>query len=246
MRKSLLLTCLFLFPFLIFSQEAVKKADSASAGRLYLDVSGGLSLPLGSYANGDVKNSGSGFANPGFLAQLNLDWIGKNNFGLGLQYTFQMNPLKSSVKNDTLVGMYQPLGTGSWSNHYLMTGVVFLKFIHKFYIEGKTLIGFVLSSSPVFNTVDPVYKTPSTNRGTGIAFGVQMGAGYAVSPRLTVKASLEYLIGNPKIHHQYGAQPVGIDTLTGAIIYSAPLNMETKRTVSALLVKAGIVVKLSK
>jgi len=62
MRKILLLNCLLFLPFLIFSQELTKKADSVKAGGLYLDVSGGLSLPLGSYANADVKNPGSGFA----------------------------------------------------------------------------------------------------------------------------------------------------------------------------------------
>ena len=245
MRKSLLLSCILFLPVLIFSQENVKKTDSTKAGKLYIDASGGLSLPLGSYANTDVKNSGSGFASPGFLAQFNLDWISKDNYGLGLQYTFQFNSLKSSVKNETLSGMNQALGTGSWSNHYLMTGLVVLKFVHKVYIEGKALIGVILSSSPVFKTVDPVYKTPSTNIGTGFAYGVQMGAGYAVSPRVTVKASLEYLIGNPKIHRQYAAQQT-LDTVTGTLIYSAPVTMETKRIVSALLVKAGIVVKLSK
>jgi len=244
MTKILLLTCLLFLPFLIFSQEKVKTADPDSAGGLYLDVSGGLSFPLGSYANADVKNSGSGFANRGFLAQVNLDWIGKDNYGIAVQYTFQMNPLKSSVKNDTLVEMYQPLGTGSWSNHYLMTGLVFLKFIHKFYLEGKALIGIVLSSSPVFKTVDAGSHNPSNNTGTGLAWGVQLGAGYAVSPRVTVKASLEYLRGNPKIHYQNAQQT--FDTLTGTLIYSSPVTMETKRTVSALLVKAGIVIKLSK
>jgi opacity protein-like surface antigen len=246
MTKILLLTCLLFLPFLIFSQEKVKKANSDSTGRIYLDASGGLSLPLGSYANTDVKNSGSGFASPGFLAQVNLDWIGKDNYGLGLQYTFQHNALKSSVKNDKLSDMQtgQVIGVGSWTNHYLMAGLVVLKFIHKFYIEGKALFGVVLSSSPIFKTVDPIYKTPSTNIGTGFAYGVQLGAGYAVSPRITVKANIEYILGNPKIHRNYGAQYYVNDT--GAIIYTPPLNVETKRTVSALLIKAGIVVKLSK
>jgi hypothetical protein len=245
MTKILLLTCLFFLPFLIFSQEKVKKANADSAGKIYLDASGGISVPLGSYAKADVKNSSSGFATPGFLAQLNFDWIGKDNYGLGLQYTFQYNPLKSSVKNDTLSGIGEAIGMGSWSSHYLMAGLVFLKFIHKVYLEGRALIGIVLSSSPLFKTIDPVYHTPSTNMGIGLAYGIQVGAGYTVSPRVTVKASLEYLIGNPKIHHQYGAQQT-LDTVTGTLIYSAPVTMETKRIVSALLVKAGIVVKLSK
>ncbi len=244
MRKILLLNCLLFLPFLIFSQEAVKKADSVLASRLYLDVSGGVSIPMGYFARDDVKFGGSGFATPGFLAQLNLDWIAKYNYGLALQYTFQRNPLKSSVRNDTLEGMGQPIGTGSWTNQYLMAGIAFMLYIHKVYIEGRALFGFILSSSPVFRTTDPFYKTLSTNTGTGFAYGIQLGAGYDVSRRVTVKANIEYIIGNPKIHRQYGAQYYVNDT--GAIIYSPPLNFETKRTVSALLVKAGIVIKLSK
>ncbi len=248
MSKIFLLTSLYLLPLLVFSQgTAVKKADSASAksGGLYLDLSGGLSLPMGYYARKDVKFGGSGFATPGFLGQINLDWIGKDNYGPALQYTFQRNSLKSSVKNDTLSGMSQAVGTGSWTNHYLMVGVVFLNFIHKVYVEGRGMLGVILSSSPLFSTVDPVYQTPSTNTGIGLAYGAQFGIGYKVSPKVTVKASVEYILGTPKIHHQYGAQQT-FDTITGTLVYSAPMTIETKRTVSALLVKAGIVVKLSK
>jgi len=125
-----------------------------------------------------------------------------------------------------------------------MAGVAFMMFIHKVYIEGKALFGFILSSSPVFRTTDPFYKTLDSNTGTGYAYGIQLGAGYDVSRRVTVKANIEYIIGNPKIHRQYGAQYYMNDS--GTLIYSPPLNFDTKRTVSALLVKAGIVIKLSK
>jgi opacity protein-like surface antigen len=246
MRKFFLLICLSFMPFLIFSQETKKKSDSASTSRIYLDVSGGISLPMGSFAKSDLENSGSGFATQGFLAQVNLDWIGKSDYGLAVQYTFQRNPLKSSVKKDTLSGMNEPLGTGAWTSHYLMAGIVVMKFIHKVYIEGRALIGVILSTSPVFNTIDPLYKTEDSNTGTGFAYGIQLGAGYAVSPRVCVKANIEYLVGNPAIHHQYGAQVIGVDTTTGRFIYSAPITYETKRTISALLLKAGIVIKLSK
>jgi hypothetical protein len=245
MRKILLLNCLLFLPFLIFSQEAVKKADSALASRLYLDVSGGMSIPMGYFARDDVKFGGSGFATPGFLVQVNLDWTGKSNSGLAFQYTFQRNSLKNSVKNDTLPGMSKAVGTGSWTNHYLMAGLVFLHFIHNVYVEGKGMLGVVLSSSPLFNTVDPVYQTPSTNTGVGPAYGAQFGVGYRISPQVTMKASVEYILGNPKIHHQYGAQQT-FDTITGTLVYSPPVTIETKRTISSLFIKAGIVIKLSK
>jgi opacity protein-like surface antigen len=244
MRKIFLLTFLLILPFLIFSQEAVKKTESPATEGLYLDASAGGAFPMGFYAKSDIKNSNSGFATNGFLAQFNLDWLGKDNYGLGLQYTFQYNPFKNSVKNDTLTGMSQALGTGSWTNHYLMAGLVVLKFFHKVYFEGKILAGVILSSSPLFKTIDAQTHNPSNNTGTGFAWGVQVGAGYAVSPRVTLKASIEYLTGNPKIHHQSVQQT--LDTITHTINYSAPINIDTKRTVSALLVKAGIVVKLSK
>jgi opacity protein-like surface antigen len=246
MKSNLLLFCLLLISFTGFSQEAAKKEDAPRTGGLFLDGSLGVSLPTGSFAGDDVKSSSSGFATTGFAAQLNFDWIGNNHFGLGLQYTFQNNPLKSSVSNDTLSGMSQALGTGSWSSHYLMAGVSYLTFIHRFYIEGRGLIGFVASSSPVFRTTDPATQSSSTNWGIGLAYGIQLGAGYAISPRVTVKASIEYLAGTPKIHHQYGAQVVEIDSVTGQFIYSAPVTVETKRTLSAFLVKAGVVLKLSK
>ena len=96
----------------------------------------------------------------------------------------------------------------------------------------------------LFKTIDAQTYNPSNNIGTGFAWGIQVGTGYAVSPRVTLKASIEYLAGNPKIHHQSVKQD--LDTITHTISYSAPITKDTKRTVSALLIKAGIVVKLSK
>jgi opacity protein-like surface antigen len=245
MKKNFLLIFFSFLPFLIFSQETKKKSDTASTSRIYLDVSGGLSFPTGAFAQSDLNNTEAGFATQGFGAQVNLDWIGKSDFGLAVQYTFQNNPLKSSVKNDTLSGMGSPLGTGSWNNHYLLAGLVFMKFIHKVYIEGRSLIGVVLSSSPVFNTIDPVYKTQNSNTGTGFAYSLQVGAGYAVSQRLSVKVNIEYLAGAPAIHRQYGAQYT-YDTIRQTLIYSPPITFDTKKTISTLYIKAGLVIKLSK
>jgi len=244
MRTFSLLLIIFFLPF-IGSPQIVTKTDSTNKSKIYLDISFGSSIPMGYYARKDINFGGSGFATPGFLAQINLDWIGKSNSGLAIQYTYQKNDLISSIKNDTLKETYKAVGTGSWTNHYLMAGLVYLHSIDKVYVEGRALIGIVLSSSPLFNTVDPFDYTSSTNLGVGMAFSAQFGVGYKISPKVTVKANVEYTLANPQIHHQYGAQQ-SYDSITKQIIYSPPITVETKRTVSALLIKAGIVIKLSK
>jgi hypothetical protein len=243
MKTIVLLSCFLVSSILVFSQDAVKKTDKPKSGGLYMDASAGMSFPLGDYASTDVKHEGSGAKN-GFLGQVNLDWMGKNNWGLGIQYTFQYNKLQSSVENETLTGMNEALGSGAWTNHYLMAGLTYLNFFKKVYFEGKGLFGFVASSSPLFKTTDPDTKKTSSNVGVGIAYGIQFGAGYAVSKRVTVKASVEYLAGIPKINKQSVYQTY--DTAIQQYVYSAPVTVDTKRNVSAFIVKAGVVVRLSK
>ena len=239
----------FLISFLllsscIFSQETPSTSTSPSTQGIYFDASGYFSIPLGAYKN-SKNNDVSGFANPGFLAQLNLDWIGEHDYGLAFQYTLQYNPLNKAGKNDTIHDMSQPLGTKGWTNHYLTAGIVVMKETGKFTIEGKVLGGVVLSSSPVFRTIDPVSHNASDNTGIGFALGGGLSAGYAVTPRVKVKVSIEYLQGYPKIHKN-GAQPVAVDSITGNFIYSAPVLVETKRVISSFNIGAGVLVKISK
>jgi opacity protein-like surface antigen len=244
MKNFYLLVAFLFLSLFASSQEPAPKVKPGSTQGLYLEPAIGFSLPIGAYGANKIDDV-SGFASPGFLARLNLDWVGQKDYGLAVQYTFQSNALDKSVKNDTLVGMAEPLGTKGWKNHYLIAGLVIMKSPGKFVIEGKALGGIVLSSSPVFRTMDPIFKTSSSNTGTGFAFGVQLGAGYAIAKHVSLKVSVEYLQGYPKIHRQYGAQVIGIDN-DGHLIYSAPLNKETKRTISSFNIDAGLLIKLSK
>jgi opacity protein-like surface antigen len=210
---------------------------------LYLDFSVGLALPLGDYASTDVKNENAGFATPGSIVQVNFDWLGKSDFGLAIQYSYQRNAISGSVKDDTLVGLNQPIGTGSWTNHYIMAGAGIIHFVDKVYFEGRALIGFIISSSPVFRTMDPVSHNVSSNVGTGIAYGLQFGAGYALNPKVTLKANIEYTFGKPGINKQYQGEQV-LDTITGTLMPSSVVKIQTKRPVSTFMIKAGVVIKL--
>ena len=72
-----------------------------------------------------------------------------------------------------------------------------------------------------------------------------MGVGYSINPRVTVKANIEYLLGKPGINKQYKGDMI-LDTITGTLLPSSIQKINTKLNVSALLIKAGVVIKLSK
>ncbi len=242
MNKRFILFFLLIMPFIASTQQTQTVQTSSSTKGVFLDASAGLSLPMGAYASIDKDNDQSGFSSSGLLAQLTCDWMGKKDFGLAIQYTFQLNSLKNTSKDSVFPGMSVPLGSGNWSNHYIMVGPVYMKYFKKILIEAKALIGVIISTSPFFKTVDPAFNTVSSNTGTGLAFGIGAGAGYRVSSKVTLKINAEYLMGTPKINRQYGAQVVG-DT-NGAFVYSPPINFDTKKVVSSFNLGLSIIIKI--
>jgi opacity protein-like surface antigen len=230
-------------PLITISQSAEKKTDTAKSNFLYLDFSVGLSQPLGAYGSTSLRDKNAGLAATGSALQINFDWLGKNKIGLGLQYTYQRNPISSSLKNDTIKG-FGPVGTGNWTNHYLMAGISVVHFFGKVYFEGRALFGTVISSSLVFRTIDPKDQSISSNVATGLAGGIQAGVGYELNPKVALRINLEYDYSKPGIHRQYLDDPVW-DPIQQQFVISG-IKYETKKPISALLIKAGVVIKLSK
>jgi opacity protein-like surface antigen len=243
MNKQIILVSLVILPFVASPQNTETVRTSTSTKGIILDVSPGMSLPVGAYAMSDAANTQSGFSRTGLAVQLSCDWMGKKDFGVGLQYTFQLNPLKNNSNDLILSGMSVPLGSGDWTNHYIMGGPVFMKYIGRLLIEAKALIGVIISTSPLFKTQDPAFKTVSGNTGTGFAFNFSAGAGYRISPKVALKVNAGYLIGTPKIDRQYGAQIIGYRD--SAFVYSPPVNFNTKKVVSAFNLGIGIIIKIA-
>jgi hypothetical protein len=243
MEKVLIWVLILLMPSIGFAQKDTKEKKTAWKEGIYLDASAGVSFPIGNYANDDPKDDASGFAKPGFFIQANADWMGKNNFGLAFQVTYQNNSLKDTAKTIILEGSSLPMGSGNWSNIYIMAGPVFLKLVDKISIDAKLLGGFLVSTSPVFKTTDPETNMNAGGTGTGFALGVNMGVGYAISKKVALKLSLGYIAGFPKIEKQYNATVIGIDPLTGQYIYSSPVDITRKRTLSTFNTGLGIIYK---
>jgi hypothetical protein len=227
---------------------AQTKADAGKGKDLkgiYLDVSAGVSFPVGSsYNSTDKTDEKSGYAGTGFLVQVNGDWPGKSGFGIGLQYDYQRNPILSSAQdivregNDTT-----PIGSGAWSNHYLMIGPVYLKQVHKLQIYSKVSVGLILSFSPVFRYIDPVTQQTANDMAFGFGYGLNVGLGYSVSDRISLRMDVSYLGGGPKISKEYKPQVIGWDTTTNTNLLSPLTEISIRKVVSTMNLSAGAVFK---
>jgi hypothetical protein len=236
---------LLFLPILLFigsSQQAQTVTAVSATKGVFLDASVGASIPLGAYAKSDPTSEQSGFSSTGTVVQLNCDWIGNKDFGLAVQYTFQLNPLKSNSKDVIISGMSVPLGSGDWTNHYLTGGPVFMKYFGKIFFEAKALIGVIISTSPFFKTEDPAFHNVDSNTGTGFAWSIGAGIGYRVSSSVALKVNAEYRMGTPKIDRQYGSQLIGYKD--SAYVYSPPITFDTKKVVSAFNLGVSIIFKI--
>jgi len=130
MGKFLLILFVLLLPFFDFAQKDADEKKAKEKQNIYLDASFGASFPLGNYAKENPKVKETGYAKTGFFIQANADWMGKNNFGLAFQLTYQNNSLKDAAKT---IYTYDSINliAGNWSNIYVMAGPVFLKQIKK-------------------------------------------------------------------------------------------------------------------
>ncbi len=217
-----------------------------------LDFSAGYSIPFGNYGASDQSNKKSGYAANGFQVQVGFDWMGKKDFGLAIQYTFQRNPINNEANLLFPHGIPDSVGSGLWTNHYLMLGPVFMKTIKKLYIDAKILGGVVLSSSTNFNTPDPTDTLGlkyNKNTGTGFAYQISGGVGYMISSHFTFKFNLSLMGGWLVARKQYPSQLITYelyyDPVTGLSyykpVYSAPAEYEIKKVVTTLNPSIGLV-----
>jgi hypothetical protein len=262
MRKNFYLLMILFLPIVLLGQETSKEKKVHAKERIFLDGSVGVSLPVAQYHNADTNSKKAGFAQTGFLFQVTFGWMGKKDLGLSIQYSYQSNPITSSVKNVTLPDRVAPVGSGGWSNHYILIGPIYYKEIGKFAVDAKLLGGVVFAFSPLFNYTSPDSTMRTvTNYGSGFAYEVAVGGGYNIASGVMLKLTVSFLGGIPTLRKQFGGEYLGkipakdpvtgeilIDPITGRPIYNddySPLvTLDLKNYLSALNISAGIIIKL--
>lgn len=234
---------------LVFSSQAQEspQTNPAPAGRnMGFDISAGYSMVLGHYGKDDRENEKSGYATSGWYVGLNYALLGKKNFGLGVNYTYQRNSLADSAAYWKVDGKNFPLGTGVWSNHYLMIGPVFSQDFGKWMLDVRLLGGGMLAFSPLFYTQDPYTGSIDKNMGAGFAMQFSVGIGYRIAPQWAVFVQVGYLGATAIKDRSY--QFMAVDTLWNqnhtqiiGLEYSTMVNeIEMKKPVSAFNTGLGI------
>jgi hypothetical protein len=243
MKRSLFFLLFLSFPLLICSQEPKKN-------RTYLDFSVGASFPVGESYPGtdpDTRDSKSGYASTGMFFSGSAAFMGKADLGIGVKYIYQKNNLQDTANYITIKddSAYH-IGPGAWSNHYVMGGIFFIKEAKILVVEGQALAGVILSFSPVFSLLNPYNKRVETGTGIGFGWGINAGVGFKVNPQLTLKVNVGFLAGYPNHSKEYPSQLLGYDTITYEPLYSAPVQYDIKKVVSAVNVGAGLLYKIGK
>jgi hypothetical protein len=255
MKKASLLFFFFFFYSctVLVAQTSSEKPITVKNHYLGLEVSGGYSIVMGNYGVFGKENKKAGNATSGWLVQLTFDWMGRKDFGMAIQYTFQRNPLNDSTEFLVPDGWSTgTLGPGSWSNHYLMIGPVFMKILGKLHLDAKILGGIIVSSSSNFSTQNPYDTTgvkKDVNLGTGFGYGISAGVGYAFSSHVAIKFNLSLMGGWPGKNRQYPSQYIRseryYDPVSGLFyykpVYSAPVEYEIKKVVFTLNPSLGLV-----
>lgn len=252
MKKALLLVlfCTMIIPAFCQSDTLTKKRSGKSRN-MDLEFSLSYSVVLGDYGKFDTRNSKSGYAANGWLAQLTFDWLGKRDIGLAFQYAYQRNPLLDTASFINPGGTGDTnyrLGPGAWSNHYLMAGPVYLHYFNRISLDIKILAGVLFASSTNFSITDPATQQTTTGTGTGFAYQFSAGLGYKVSTHFALKFNASYLGAIPSLNKKYYTyvQEEMVDPNTGNVYFiNVFRGSETtiKKVVSTLNIGIGIIYK---
>jgi len=250
MKKAylLFLICMMMLP--AFPQsDTLSQKKSKKVRNMNLEFTLGYSIIFGDYGKFDKNNSKSGYATNGWLAQLTFDWLGKRDFGLAFQYTYQRNPLLDTANkvNPVNTDTNYRLGPGAWSNNYFMAGVVYHHYFKKVSLDFKILLGVLLASSSNFSMLDPTTKQTVNNTAAGFAYQFSGGIGYRISSLFTFKVNASYLGASPSITKQfhYTIKVEKIDP-DGNIYYVDEFQTSEstiKKLVSTLNIGIGVIYK---
>ncbi len=252
MKKYVVALLAAVLPVVLMAQQPAASEIVPSGKGMALEFSGGYSMPLGAFASDDRDKDNSGYAGGGWTAGVSFSWLGKHGIGLGLRYAYMRNQMGHGVSLVYPNGVPDSVDPGSWSNHFLLAGPVFMQRINRIHIEARLMGGFLVSAGSLYDTRnvgDTVAMKIDQNIATGFGLEIGAGVGYYLTDALVLKFSVALMAGwttmsrdYPRVLLRYDET---IDPNTGLPItvpvYSGGGQFEVKKTISALEPTLGLV-----
>lgn len=254
MKTTVLAILAVILPAVLTAQQPAASEVTASGRGMVLEFRGGYSLPLGAFASDDREKDNSGYAGGGWMAGASFSWLGKHGIGLGLSYSYLNNRMNHGVSLVYPNGVPDSIDPGSWSNHFVLAGPVFIKQIDRLHLEARLMGGFVVSAGSLYDTRnvgDTVMMKIDQNIATGFGLEIGAGVGYYLTDMLAIKFNLALMAGWTTMSREYPRVLLRydetIDPNTGlpivVPIYSGGGSFEVKKTITALEPTLGLVLR---
>lgn len=188
-KKLLVSICFCLFCMLGFSQTLVKKSS------IYIQF--GPSFPIGDFGKDDRNNYESGYAETGFLGDVNYTFKLTKNFGFLADVRGRM--YRQSLNDDSDNSLKYKYG--KWK--FLGATAGFLQCVvlsknDKLNLEFRETAGLQFNQSPEINVVvggvfgsPQTYKTPSYSA-TSFSYVLGLGFNYRVTDKLKLRLFADY------------------------------------------------------
>ena len=234
MKKSLHI--FFLSAFLIGALGAMAQDQSSTSpakkkkakAKSYIEISGGISVPLGNYAKTDYNNNNAGFANVGPLLSISGVHYISHNFGIGGSFSYAFYNVKNAI--NLADGYHESFDVDSTNVHatrytaiHVMVGPYYSIPLGIVTIDLRALGGINCMTSPHIDVLLEDGGNSYTNGNTAYSFwqnsslsmvlAAQFGAGIRITPvkHFSISVRADYFYSKPDftITNDYRSASVG-------------------------------------
>lgn len=241
MQKTIF-TLIIIFSFIFSVSTAQDKSCTKShclKGDVgYVSLSIGPSIPLGNFADNDIKNANAGFAKTGSKVGLNAGFrlLDNVNLGVSLYYSvnsYDVSSLTQKLANDYPGTTWNTSGR-NWDIYGGMLGLTYsYPFKNKFVGDLKFQSGIMKSSIPemIVTSNNNLKIIEAEKSASSFVYLISIGGHYPLGRLFDIVGNLEYLSSNPtfsnisRVYNVPSYNPPGTLTSSSSKSYNQNISM---------------------
>jgi hypothetical protein len=228
----------FIFSVSTAQDKICKKGHCLKGDVGFISLSIGPSIPVGNFANKDIKNANAGFAKTGSKVGINAGFKLLENVNIGASLFYSVNSYDVSSLTQKLANDYPGTTWGtsgrSWDIYGGMVGLTYsYPFKNRFVSDFKFQSGFMQSSIPemVVTSNNNLKITEAKKSASSLVYLISVGGHYPLGRLLDIVGNLEYLGSSPsfsnisRVYNLPTYNPPGIVTSSSTTSYNQNISM---------------------